>query len=631
MIDMANSGPDAEARPTRRTVLRGAGIAGMALAGAGAVMAGGLTPPILTAGADARAWRPDPDDPRFTLAVIPDTQYLFDADRGDPAPLAATLGHILEQPGRENIVFTAHLGDIVENAAAAELAAASRVFRTFDRHRIPYSVLAGNHDIDPKTDDQRGPSPYLDEFGPHRFQRLATYGGATPDGYNTYHHFRASGRQWLLFALDWRPSSGTLAWVRSVLGAHPTTPAILTTHELAYADAAGRAHLSPHGQHLWDNLISGSDQIFLTINGHFWPPGRTVLRNAAGNDVHVHITNYQDRYYGGSAMIRLYRFDLARNTIDVETFSPWILGQRAADRNPLERLEVELTDPVNRFSMPIDFARRFAGFAPVPAPAPRPADRLVIAGTVAYWRFDQRQGDGTPVPERYLIEDRSGRGNHLTRVTLDGSGADALRWSSEHHRNQPGHGSLFFAGARNPARGAYLRTADRAPLNAMTFRRGYTIEAFVKLPSDARDGHAWMGVLSRTGTGADAGKAGGDPREPVATLSLSDGLGAQWAVFPLNQDGIATNWGHELAPDAWFHVAVVNDGRRTVMYVDGCEVLRNPSTPAVGLATTGEPWLVGANHYDRVVEQGFYGWIGDVRIVDRPLPPTRFMNAPPGG
>jgi hypothetical protein len=43
--------------------------------------------------------------------------------------------------------------------------------------------------------------------------------------------------------------------------------------------------------------------------------------------VHVHITNYQDRYYGGAGMIRMYSFDLVRGVIDVETFSPWFLAR----------------------------------------------------------------------------------------------------------------------------------------------------------------------------------------------------------------------------------------------------------------------------------------------------------------
>jgi len=70
---------------------------------------------------------------------------------------------------------------------------------------------------------------------------------------------------------------------------------------------------------------------------------------------------------------------------------------------------------------------------------------------------------------------------------------------------------------------------------------------------------------------------------------------------------------------------VVNDGTHTVMYVDGCPVVGNPSTPAVGVATTGEFWMLGAYDYNRIVEQSFYGWLGDVRVVDHALPVEQFM------
>jgi Concanavalin A-like lectin/glucanases superfamily len=57
-----------------------------------------------------------------------------------------------------------------------------------------------------------------------------------------------------------------------------------------------------------------------------------------------------------------------------------------------------------------------------------------------------------------------------------------------------------------------------------------------------------------------------------------DQRGLQWAVFPRNQNGISTNWGHELPEETWWHVAVVNDGTHTKLYVEGSELLRNPST-----------------------------------------------------
>ena len=41
---------------------------------------------------------------------------------------------------------------------------------------------------------------------------------------------------------------------------------------------------STYGQQVWDELINDNDQIFLTLNGHYWPPGRTTKQNAAGHD-----------------------------------------------------------------------------------------------------------------------------------------------------------------------------------------------------------------------------------------------------------------------------------------------------------------------------------------------------------
>ena len=113
----------------------------------------------------------------------------------------------------------------------------------------------------------------------------------------------------------------------------------------------------------------------------------------------------------------------------------------------------------------------------------------------------------------------------------------------------------------------------------------------------------------------------------MSSLSVSDGPGMQWAVFPVDRNDIWTNWSHEIPADHWFHVAVVNDGRTSTMYIESSPVLRNPSTPSNGISTIGAPWMLGAYHYANVIEQGFYGWVGDVRIADRPLPVAAFMNA----
>ncbi|MCC9705780.1 Tat pathway signal sequence domain protein [Streptomyces sp. MNU76] len=597
----------AQARSGRRNFLRATALLGAAAT---------ASLPVVAQAAPGR-WKPDRTSRRFTLAVMPDTQYLFDGPSIDQAPVEASLRYLLEHGAEENIVFLSHLGDLTQNGTARETAAIGEAFRLLDRRGVGYSVLAGNHDVRSSTDDQRGPTPYLDEFGPDRFAGRPTFGGASPDGYNSFHLFEAGGRQWMVLALDWRLSAKGFAWAKDVLAGHPRTPVVLTTHEIVDGDDS----LSSYGQQLWDRLIKDHDQIFLTLNGHYWPAARATRRNAADNDVHLHLTNYQNRYFGGAAMIRLYRFDLDRNTIDVETISPWILGRAAEGLNELERQESELSGDADRFTVEIDFEKRFAGFAPVPARASRPVSKMLIPGTVAYWRFDG-QRDGAQVGG--TVPDRSGRGNDLTLVTVGGG---TLTWSADHHPDQPGHGSLEFHGGKPPLTGAYLRTVDGAPLNSATFRDGYTIEAFYRLPADWNpSNHAWAGILGRTGTGGAAGRTADDPDEPLATLSLSNDREPQWAVRPLNQQGIATNWGQETPLETWWHLAVVNDGRHTTLYVQGCPVVRNPKATAVGLTSVGLPWILGGYEYAGKIDQILHGRLGDVRVVERALPVKSFMN-----
>ncbi|MGW4203332.1 LamG-like jellyroll fold domain-containing protein [Streptomyces sp. NPDC004726] len=615
----------------RRTFLRAAGLTGAAagLSATGITTAAAATRQRGESGDGGGRWRPDADNPRFTVVVMPDTQYLFDGESIQDEPVKASLRYILDRGRDENIVFLSHLGDLTEHGQKEEFAPLSEAFEILDRRRVGYSVVAGNHDVDSRTDDQRGRTPYLDAFGPKRLRGLPTFGGATPDGYNTYHRFRAAGREWLVLALDWRPSPAAFAWAKKVLAQHPTAAVILTTHDLVYANSSGdEAQFSSHGKRLWEELIADHDQIFLTLNGHYWPAARTTRENKAGRDVHLHIANYQNRYYGGSAMIRLYRFDLARDTIDVETVSPWLLGRDWDDLNELERREIEMTGPQDSFSVPIDFEKRFAGFAPVPARPARPAAGLLVPGTVAYWRFDGGRPDGTAADPGLRVKDLSGQGNDLIREAVPGSPADALRWSDSHHPDQPGHGSLYFDGGKPPLRGAYLRTEDKAPLNGKTFRSGYTIETFVKLPDDWQSSrHAWSAMVCRRGTLKAAGKTEGDLDEMVATLSLSDGAAIQWAYTPLNQPGTITSWSHELERSTWWHIAVVNDTRHTTLYVEGCPVARNPATRTTGLTTIGAPWLVGGYEYAGVLDQLLHGWLGDIRIVERALSPRHFMNA----
>ncbi len=226
-----------------------------------------------------------------------------------------------------------------------------------------------------------------------------------------------------------------------------------------------------------------------------------------------------------------------------------------------------------------------------------------------------------------MIRDLTGGGNDLTARRLHDGGPELLLRSEEHHGGQPGHASLRFDGGQAPDRGAILATAADAPLNSLKFTRGYTIETFIKLPRPFEGEHAWMGILSWQGRNSDAGKTTGwSPDEPTCSLNVTGERFLQFVVYPHVQDADPTSWSHALETGRWYHIAIVNDGRRTVLHVEGSKIARNPSQPSTGIATLGKPFTIGGTQFDERFGQGFYGWIGDTRIVDRALGPEEFLT-----
>ncbi|KXS15361.1 hypothetical protein M427DRAFT_69995 [Gonapodya prolifera JEL478] len=489
------------------------------------------------------AGKADANDPRFTIAT----------------PLSKTFQYLVENRGDDNIVFVAHLGDVTEHGGDAEETAAGATFSRGLGDRIPYSVLAGNHDVKSSTTDARGSTPYLGNFGPQRFAKMPTFGGA-------YHIVKAGGRNWLIMALDWRQSDSCLVWVQGILDAHKTLPVILTTHDIVSADD-GKATLSSCGQKLWDNLISKNDQIFFEL-----PTCTYLLRTDITSTTPFGSTLQTTKYYGGAGMIRPYHFDLIRNRIDIEAKSPWLLDR---DETLHEQETLELTEDEDRFSL-----------------------EVVFVGTLAYWRFDSEGISGIAGPgvvaNGTIVKDLSGNKINLRAGLVNGNDPKILTTSTDHHSYQPSHSSVCFDGAKAPS------------------NRCRIFEA-------ATNAHDWMGVYSWQGRSPEVNKIDGDPDEPTLSLNVSPEWFAQFVQYPIAGKSSVTAWSHAIEPEKWHHVAVVNDGKVTTMYVDSSVIVRNPSAPAKGVALTGKPFVLGATPYANAFDQSFCRYIGDVSIVERPL------------
>lgn len=643
-----------------------------------AVVASGLAAGFLIGGvapasAVDSAPSAEPDASRFTFAVLPDTQFYsrYSADQFIPRygadPFSTQTTWLTEHAEELNIPFVAHLGDVVDRAnVQAEWEAADRAMQSLDDAGLPYSILPGNHDVldSGKQDTQLDAAnePFNRWFGSARAAQQTTFVAADPTGLSQAHIFEAEGQQFMSLAISWNSSDATLAWAQSVLDAHPTVPVILTSHALINI---APDQVSPietgDSQRMWDTLIRGNDQIFMTLNGHFHGATKQVKQNDFGHDVHQILMDYQMAYEGGNGYLGLFEFDLTNNTISLETGSPWVVHK---PQDTLTSYDQPLLDGANqRYTLDVDFADRFAGFAPdftagTPDESPLsdlarsillngfegpdpistepPGNELDFAeaeGTLAHWRFNGVEG---VVDAATVIEDVAGD-NDLTRVDPAATDAVGATWEDVTIENDDAHAfssdgaSMCFADSSG-SRFSYLTTAADAPINEADLRDGYTIETFVKMDADwSVENNAWSKFLTRTGNRSQIGvpESRWDWTASPSALGISSLREFQWTSLDADASlGDRVNWSGEIMVDNWVHVAVVNDAekRTTTMYVDGAPVLRN-ATDVGGMAWhEGHSWILGSDWADDAARNGWHGCIGETRIIDRPTAPDEWLT-----
>lgn len=304
----------------------------------------------------------------FMLMALPDTQYY---SAFHPQHFEKQTSWLAQYAAKLDVKLTMHLGDVVDAVIMPyQWNRADKAMQTLEKAKVPYSILAGNHDVFHVLyrDDNRNPwfEEYLKRFTPERAAQNSTFIERDPSGWNEFHIIEGAGEKYLVFALDWKTSLKSLGWVKQVLKRYPQLPAIVTTHDLVGYNRSGQAHLSDHGEFLWENLIKDEDQIFLTLNGHDYTKkldGAYIQReNSSGKKVHMVLIDYQNGYQGGQGYMRALEFDIARNRIEMTTFSPSIaagMGLQPGKPNP-----VELTSPGSKFFVEIPFKKRFASFAP---------------------------------------------------------------------------------------------------------------------------------------------------------------------------------------------------------------------------------------------------------------------------
>ena len=632
----------------------------------------------------------------FALAVMPDTQFYAryataaESDQYDKrfgsAPFAAQTKWIAANAKALNIPFTIHLGDVVDQVGKPDQwKVADAAMKVLEDAKLPYSVLAGNHDVLWDVDYALNPADGTDAgrilprsrtcsgSATERAKKQATFGARDASGFHEYHVFEAQGQKFMVLSLSWRISDAGIAWARQVIAKNPTLPVILVNHQLLNIDADGTSPLeTEYGKMLWEKLIRDNDQIFMTLNGHHHGAAHLTKTNDFGHKVEEMVVDYQMAYQGGNGLMRLYEFDLTNKQIKVLSFSPWVPQKPAGTLNSFD--QAVLTTPNEAFVIDMDFAQRFAGFnksfgagsATIDSSLVDQARAMILANytdpatveqrrrrrvrtTTRRWRTRWRIGASSAARStsrccRAPSSPTSTGTNPLHRDALNQGGvvgaADGdIVWTDDRHHLSAAPGSVRFLNTnKNTPRLSYFLTDAAAPINAQTLESGYTIEAFVKIDKSWTSANqAWMNIMTRDGRRGDlAGYAGGDGESPPMLFAISSLREVQWEVVPSPAGTRApkANWSGEVIADRWVHIAIVNDpvSHDTTMYVEGAPVLRNAAAvPGLATLSATSPWVVGGGSWDGARADGFFGNIGEVRVVAGALAPAQWLTARKAG
>jgi hypothetical protein len=180
----------------------------------------------------------------FSIVVIPDTQGYrgrvptrepkAQSDVTNPAFDCQTQW-IVENLGKQRVVFVSHTGDIVDKNVVPQWEVARRCMDRLNG-RIPYAIVVDNHDISSDGNSSlfqryfpvslfKGPDWCGGTFRPEGAVPVASGGNA-----NSYQVFSAGGLNFVILHLECNAPDDVLRWADEILTKHADRRAIIATH-----------------------------------------------------------------------------------------------------------------------------------------------------------------------------------------------------------------------------------------------------------------------------------------------------------------------------------------------------------------------------------------------------------------
>ena len=270
----------------------------------------------------------------FTIIALPDTQnYLRYGAKGK-----LFLGQtewIKKNAKKLSIRFVLHEGDITNSNTPEEWKIARKCMAQLDGV-VPYGLCVGNHDFG--YSGSAG-SPICQYFKPEDYKKHKWWGGQMPKQDCFYYTMKVADQPFLMLSLDFGATDSQLAWADTIVKKHAKHAVIMVTHSYLHDDGTtsdkkdmkNASHYGRHangerrntGEDIWRKHVRKHKNYLMVLSGHNrGPASRLTSKGKEGNTVHQMMANYQYEAKGGNGYLRILRFDPAKKTLTVSTYSP---------------------------------------------------------------------------------------------------------------------------------------------------------------------------------------------------------------------------------------------------------------------------------------------------------------------
>ncbi|QEU12323.1 lamin tail domain-containing protein [Dermabacter vaginalis] len=276
------------------------------------------------------------DTPRsdydYTFAVETDTQYYND-DEKIYHHQVAIHDYLLRVREKMNLQYLFHTGDIVDKIDNAEgWVRADETYKELDDAKLPYGVLAGNHDVGHHNNDY---SKYYEYFGKDRYENNPWYGGSYKNNRGHYDLVSAGGQDYIILYMGWGPGDDEIKWMNDVLAQYPERIAFIELHEYMLTTGG----LGPIPQRIYDEVIATNPNVRAVMSGHYHDAHTRVDEFDDNGDgtpdrtVTQMLFDYQGLPEGGQGYLRLMHFDNEQGRMTVRTYSPSLKDYDSEDES----------------------------------------------------------------------------------------------------------------------------------------------------------------------------------------------------------------------------------------------------------------------------------------------------------